>query len=76
MIYVIASYHDIGKFENHEIHEIISAQKFLADEKIKTFFKEDVETPTLKTKNIELEDVFYAFFKNNNIFIIKHSDLI
>ena len=30
----------------------------------------------LKTKNIELEDVFYAFFKNNNIFIIKHSDLI
>lgn len=40
MIYVIASYHDIGKFENHEIHEIISAQKFLADEKIKSFFNE------------------------------------
>lgn len=30
----------------------------------------------LKKKNIKLEDVFYAFYKDNNIFIIKKSDLI
>lgn len=30
----------------------------------------------LKKKNIELDDIFYAFYKDNNIFIIKHSDLI
>lgn len=30
----------------------------------------------LKNKNINLKDVFYAFYKDNNIFIIKHSDLI
>jgi len=30
----------------------------------------------LKDKNIELEDVFYAFYKDKNIFIIKNSDLL
>ena len=30
----------------------------------------------LKKKNIELENVFYAFYKDNNIFIIQDSDLI
>lgn len=30
----------------------------------------------LKNKNIELKDVFYAFYKDNNVFIIKHSDLL
>ncbi len=30
----------------------------------------------LDRKNISIEDVFYAFYKDNNIFIIKDSDLI
>lgn len=30
----------------------------------------------LKKKNIKLEDIFYAFYKNNNLFIIKHKDLL
>ena len=30
----------------------------------------------LKKKKIKLEDVFYAFYKDNNVFIIKHSDLL
>lgn len=30
----------------------------------------------LDNKNIKLEEVFYAFYKDNNVFIIKHSDLI
>lgn len=30
----------------------------------------------LKNKNINLKDVFYAFYKDNNFFIIKHTDLI
>ncbi len=31
---------------------------------------------TLKNKNIELEDVFYAFYANKKIFIIKRSELL
>ena len=30
----------------------------------------------LKQKNIKLEDVFYAFYKDNNIFIIKKDELL
>ena len=30
----------------------------------------------LKKKKIKLEDVFYAFYKDNNVFIIKHTDLL
>ena len=30
----------------------------------------------LKKKNIQIEDVFYAFYKDNNIFIIKDSELL
>lgn len=30
----------------------------------------------LKDKNISLDDVFYAFYKDKNIFIIKNSDLL
>ena len=30
----------------------------------------------LKRKNINLEDIFYAFYKDKNIFIIKNSDLL
>lgn len=50
----------------------------------------DIQTETLKrlnknkdwvykildNKSIKLEEVFYAFYKDNNVFIIKHSDLI
>ena len=31
---------------------------------------------TLKSKNITLDEIFYAFYKNNNIFIIKTKDLL
>ena len=30
----------------------------------------------LKRKNINIEDIFYAFYKDKNIFIIKNSDLL
>ena len=30
----------------------------------------------LEKKNIDIEDVFYAFYKDNNIFIIRSSDLL
>ena len=30
----------------------------------------------LKTRNINLEEVFYAFYKDKNVFIIKNSDLL
>jgi len=30
----------------------------------------------LKRKNINIDDVFYAFYKDKNIFIIKNSDLL
>lgn len=30
----------------------------------------------LKKKNIDIEEIFYAFYKDNNIFIIKNSDLL
>ena len=29
----------------------------------------------LKEKKLHLEDIFYAFYKNKNIFIIKYSEL-
>ena len=31
---------------------------------------------TLKKQNIKIDEVFYAFYKNNNIFIIKNKDLL
>ena len=37
--------------------------------------KEEFVTKLLKNKNIKLEDVFYAFYKDNNIFVIKYKDL-
>lgn len=41
MIYAIAAYHDLGKHENHEIHEKIAASKFYSDENMKKFFSDD-----------------------------------
>ena len=37
---------------------------------------EDYVYKALKKKNINLEDVFYAFYKDKNIFIIKTMDLL
>ena len=30
----------------------------------------------LRTRKLKLEDIFYAFYKDDNVFIIKHSDLL
>jgi len=41
------------------------------------YLKKDKEwvLKIIKNKNIKLEEIFYAFYKNKNIFIIKNSDL-
>ena len=41
MIYAIAAYHDLGKHENHEIHEMIAGEKFFNDQKMKDFFTDE-----------------------------------
>lgn len=41
MIYAIAAYHDLGKHENHEIHEKIAGAKFYSDENMKRFFTDE-----------------------------------
>lgn len=41
MIYAIAACHDLGKHENHEIHEKIAANKFYSDENMKKFFTDE-----------------------------------
>lgn len=38
MVYTIASYHDLGHYIDRKTHEIISAQIFMKDEKIKQWF--------------------------------------
>lgn len=38
MVYVIASYHDLGHYIDRKRHEIISAEMFMKDEKIKKWF--------------------------------------
>lgn len=38
MVYTIASYHDIGHYIDRKKHEIISAEMFMEDEKIKKWF--------------------------------------
>ena len=30
----------------------------------------------LRSRKLKLEDIFYAFYKDDNVFIIKHSDLL
>lgn len=37
---------------------------------------EDWVMRSLASKGIELEDVFYAFYKDNNLFVIKNGDLL
>lgn len=41
MAYTIAAYHDIGHYINREKHEIISAEIFMKDEKIKKWFTDE-----------------------------------
>ena len=41
MVYVIASYHDLGHYIDRKRHEIISAEMFMKDEKIKKWFTEE-----------------------------------
>lgn len=41
MIYVIAAYHDLGKYIDHERHNLIAAEMFMNDNVIKKFFNED-----------------------------------
>ena len=38
MVYTIASYHDLGHYIDRKKHEIISAQIFMKDKKIKQYF--------------------------------------
>ena len=38
MIYAMAAYHDLGKHENHTIHEKIAASKFILDYRMQDFF--------------------------------------
>lgn len=47
MVYVIASYHDIGHQKDAKIHEKISAQIFIEDENMKKWFTEK-ERNTIK----------------------------
>lgn len=41
MLFVIASYHDVGKYIDHKKHHLIAAAKFMEDEKIKQFFTDN-----------------------------------
>lgn len=47
MLYAIAAYHDLGKYEDHTIHEKIAARRFMEDENMKVFFT-DEERQTIK----------------------------
>ncbi|MBP3630003.1 MAG: NUDIX hydrolase [Clostridia bacterium] len=38
LIYAIASYHDLGKHEDHKNHHLIAGQRFICDENLKRFF--------------------------------------
>ncbi len=41
MIFTIASYHDLGKHEDHENHHLIAGKKFYEDDNMKTFFSDN-----------------------------------
>ena len=41
IVYTVAAYHDLGHFVDRKTHEIISAQMFMEDEKVKEFFTEE-----------------------------------
>ena len=39
--YTVAAYHDLGHYVDAKTHEIISAQMFMKDETMKSFFSEE-----------------------------------
>ena len=41
MLYTIAAYHDLGHYIDRKTHEIISAEMFMQDENIKTWFTDE-----------------------------------
>lgn len=41
MVYTIAAYHDLGHYIDRKTHEIISAEIFMKDEKVKQWFTEE-----------------------------------
>lgn len=41
MVYTIASYHDLGHYIDRKKHEIISAEMFMKDEKMKQWFTDE-----------------------------------
>ncbi len=41
MVYTIAAYHDLGHYIDRKTHEIISAEIFIKDEKIKQWFTDE-----------------------------------
>ena len=41
MVYTIASYHDLGHYIDRKTHEIISAELFMKDNKIKQWFTDE-----------------------------------
>lgn len=41
MVYAIASYHDLGHYIDRKTHEIISAEIFIKDEKMKEWFTDE-----------------------------------
>ena len=40
MLYVIANWHDVGKYIDHKKHHLIAAEKFMEDEGMKQFFSD------------------------------------
>mgnify|MGYP005777604963 FL=1 len=41
MVYIIASYHDLGHYIDRKTHEIISAELFMKDNKVKQWFTDE-----------------------------------
>lgn len=41
MVYTIAAYHDLGHYIDRKTHEIISAEMFMQDQNIKTWFTDE-----------------------------------
>lgn len=41
IIYAVSACHDLGKYEDHKIHEKIAGQRFISDENMKKFFTDE-----------------------------------
>ncbi len=44
MIFAMASWHDVNKYVDHEIHHLLAAEAFMNDEKMKSFFNDEERT--------------------------------